>query len=131
MFVTKTGLVVKAALDGLATRHRVFANNLANLETPGFQPSDLPFEAELRELRDRLASDPATIRRVAADRSSPGLTLAVVPDDQETYRADGNGVQADRQMIRLQENSLTYEAVAQATRMRGELLRAVLTDGRA
>lgn len=124
MFLTRTSYVIRAALDGLAARHRVSVNNLANLETPGFKPADVPFEAELRELRDRLASDPAAIRRV------PRLKLAVVPEDQETYRADGNGVQADRQILRLQENSLTYEALAQAARMRGDLLRAVLTEGR-
>jgi len=124
MFETRTGEVARGALDGLASRHRAYVNNLANLETPGFQPGDVPFEAHLRKFRDAMLADPATSRAV------PPHLLEVVPDDQAANREDQNGVQADRQMIRLEENTLTYEALAQATRLRAGLMRSVLTEGR-
>jgi flagellar basal-body rod protein FlgB len=125
MFETRTGVLARSALDGLASRHRAFANNLANLETPGFQPGDVPFEAHLRQVRDELIADPS-----APMEASPARLLEVVPDDQAANREDQNGVQADRQMIRLEENTLTYEALAQATRLRAGLMRNVLTEGR-
>jgi flagellar basal-body rod protein FlgB len=124
MFSTRTDMVVKGALDGLTARHRVYLDNIANVETPGFQPKDVLFESQLRQARDELT------RRPSASASPPHLDLTPEPDDQGSYRVDGNGVQADVQMMRLEENTLTYEALAQATRMRGELLRTAITEGR-
>ena len=124
LFLTRTVVVVRGALDGLAARHRAYANNMANVETPGFQPSDVPFETELRAVRDEIAESPMRIQRVR----TPDLTE--MPDNQGAERLDGNGVQPDRQVVKLAENTLTYEALTQATKMRGELLRAVITEGR-
>jgi len=124
LFQTTTDVVVRGALDGLAARHRVFANNIANVETPGFQPSDVQFEDELRRLREQMAEDPQ-----APDRL-PGLALLPTLDNQGSERLDGNGVQPDTQVVRLTENSLTYETLIQAARMRGERLRSVITEGR-
>jgi flagellar basal-body rod protein FlgB len=124
LFATRTDVVVRGALDGLAARHRAYANNMANVETPGFQPSDVPFEGELRKLRDEMAGSPVSIQQARAPE------LVEMPDDQGAERLDGNGVQPDRQVVKLAENTLTYEALTQATKMRGELLRSVITEGR-
>ncbi len=124
LFLTKTDVVISGALDGLAARHRVYANNIANLETPGFQPSEVPFETQLRRMRDEMAANPAS------PSAAHILALDPVPDNQQADRVDGNGVQADRQVTQLAESTLTYEALAQAARMREALLRSVVTDGR-
>ncbi len=124
LFLTKTDVVISGALDGLAARHRVYANNIANLETPGFQPSEVPFETQLRRMRDEIAANPAS------PSAAHILALDSVPDNQQADRVDGNGVQADRQVTQLAESTLTYEALAQAARMREALLRSVVTDGR-
>lgn len=39
-----------AALDGFALKHQVIANNLANVNTPGFQRMDVSFSTVLDEL---------------------------------------------------------------------------------
>lgn len=125
LFLNRTDVVIQGALDGLAARHRVYANNIANVETPGFQPSEVPFEAQLRRLRDQMADNPAMV-------GSPQiLALDPVPDSQAADRVDGNGVQADRQVTLLAESTLTYEALAQAARLREGLLRSVVTEGKA
>ena len=124
LFLTRTDVIVMGWLDGLAARHRAYANNIANIETPGFHPSEVPFEAQLRQIRDRLQEDPSQIGRTAS------LSLEPVVDDQGADRVDGNGVQADLQVTRLAESTLHYEALAQAAKMRGALLRSVVTDGR-
>jgi flagellar basal-body rod protein FlgB len=121
---TRTDVIVRGGLDGLAARHRVYANNIANIETPGFHPSEVPFEAQLRQLRDRLQEDPSQLGRTA------DLSLEPLTDDQGADRVDGNGVQADLQVTRLAESTMTYEALAQTAKMRDAMLRAVVTDGR-
>ncbi len=124
LFVTRTDVVVAGALDGLAARHRAYADNIANIETPGFQPRDVPFETELRNLRDRMMQNPSTVARTAA------LPVDPVPMDQGANRVDGNGVQADLQVTRLAESTLTYEALTQAAKMRESVLRSVVTEGK-
>ena len=97
LFATRTDVVIAGGLDGLAARHRAYANNIANLETPGFLPSEVPFEAQLRQIRDQIQEDPAQVGRTAS------LSLEPVVDDQGADRVDGNGVQADQQVTRLAE----------------------------
>jgi flagellar basal-body rod protein FlgB len=124
LFLTKTDVLIRGALDGLAARHRVYANNIANIETPGFQPSEVPFETQLRRLRDEMSQSPSSVSQAHV------LSLDPVPDNQEADRVDGNGVQADRQVTQLAESTLTYEALTQAARMREAMFRTVCTDGR-
>ncbi len=124
LFVNLTGEVAAKALDGLAARQRALTNNVANVETPGFQPSDVPFEAELRAARDRAKSDSV--------RWSGDLPLSLSTETQasESVRADGNGVNIDREVVKLTENSLTYEGLTRAMKMRGELMRAAISEGK-
>jgi flagellar basal-body rod protein FlgB len=124
LLVTRTGLLVKGALDGLAARHRAYAQNMANVETPGYRPTDVSFEAELRQLREELTANPAAVHRARVPIPQP------VVDDQGADRLDGNGVHPDRQVVLLAENTLTYEAVTQAARLRGEMLRSAILEGR-
>jgi flagellar basal-body rod protein FlgB len=121
---TRTDVVVAGGLDGLAARHRAYANNIANLETPDFHPSEVPFEAQLRQIRDQMQQDPSQIGQSAR------LSVEPIADDQGADRVDGNGVQADLQVTRLAESTLSYEALVQAAKMRDALLRSVVTEGR-
>jgi flagellar basal-body rod protein FlgB len=124
LFDTRTGTVIRGALDGLAARHRTLVNNVANLETPGFQAKDVPFEEELRRVRDDLARNPAQVSSARKSDFTP------VPRLGDTGRVDGNGVQVDSEITHLEENALTYETVIQAARARGELLKAAISEGR-
>jgi flagellar basal-body rod protein FlgB len=124
LFETRTGDVVRGALDGLAARHRAIAQNLANVETPGYQPVEVSFEDQLRQMRDRF-DEPGL-----GGSTPDSLNLAATVEDSDTGRADGNGVSIDHEVMRLTENTMTYEAVAQAARMRGELLKSAIREGR-
>ena len=124
MLQTTTDVVVKGALDGLAARQRAYVNNVANVDTPGFKPSDVPFEAQLRKVRDEMAGQPQDVEH------APSLDLSTVIDPQGANRADGNDVQIDTQVTRLEENSMTYEALAQAVHNRNNILLSAITEGR-
>lgn len=125
MFETRTGFLVHKALDGLAQRHRVFANNLANVETPGFTPSDLPFEAELRKVRDALDSAPDG---GSADAAMASYAPTVQADAQTAGRGDGNGVAIDDQVVRMEEDQLNYQALLQVARLQHEILHSAITE---
>jgi flagellar basal-body rod protein FlgB len=124
LFQSKTDIVMKGALDGLAARHKAFVQNIANAETPGYQPGDVHFEDQLRRIRDGLDG------RVIGLQQVPQLKLAETLEDQSADRQDDNGVQIDTQVVRLEENTMTYEALSQATAIRGEMLRSAINEGR-
>ena len=44
--------VLEKALDGSSSRHRVLANNIANVNTPGFKRGEVSFQEELRRALD-------------------------------------------------------------------------------
>ena len=58
MLETRTDLVVRGALNGMAVRHRAVVDAIANVETPGFVPKTVAFEEQLRSMRDAMLADP-------------------------------------------------------------------------
>lgn len=90
--------VLAQVLNASALRHRVIAQNVANVNTPGYKRLEVAFEADL-----------------AKAIASPGQPAAkpevVVGDGPE--RADGNTVDIDREMNDLTKNALLYQAAAQ------------------
>ena len=78
-------LISKKLLDATHLRHEALANNLANVETPGFKRRDLPksFSVELRRAVDRkdFRRVKALLPRSAEDRQA------------KPVRMDGNTVQ--------------------------------------
>lgn len=120
MFASPTDTLSQGALDGLAARHRSLLNNIANAETPGFQPQDVPFEAQLSAMRDSLAQ--------SGGSSTPApLNLAETADP--TAGSPAQGVRLDDQVLRLEENTLSYQALIQAARTREQILRDSITGG--
>ncbi len=130
---TRTDRVLQAALTGLASRQRVIADNVANVDTPGFKASAVQFEALLRKAAGggdsfRLLSVPGAVDAPPADPRTVAPQVVTLADT--SLRADGNNVDLDQQMVQLAETNITYNAVAQLTGARLQLLRTVINEGR-
>src|ERR1700755_2239882 len=78
-----TQMTLMRAISGATLRNTVPSNNIANADTPGFQPSDVDFHATLA---NALEDEP---ERVAA--------VTFTPEELGTgaQRADGNGVDSE------------------------------------
>lgn len=90
--------VLTQLLDAASLRHRVIAQNVANVNTPGYHRLEVKFEDELA-------------RALASPGSPPVAPKVVVGDGPE--RVDGNTVDIDREMNDLTKNALLYQAAAQ------------------
>jgi flagellar basal-body rod protein FlgB len=89
-------------LDYTALRHKVIANNIANVNTPGFRRSDVRFAEELE--------------RVLHDKGLAGakkLRFRVTEPNTTAFRSDGNNVNIDTEMAALAENAILYQVYAQ------------------
>jgi len=106
---------VTAWLAGLGRRQGAIANNIANIDTPGYVRQDVTFETELQRAFGRQAgqlatTDPRHLPTTPARRDSLGL------DPQQlltSSRYDGNTVDIDQEMVLLAETQMRYQAAAQ------------------
>ncbi len=131
------------ALNGLASRQRVIANNVANVDTPGFKASNVSFESELRAALERdlgQATPPSltpvslTSGQVPVDGGQSSALDSVRPvlnQPQNTLaRVDGNNVDVDQQMIQLAETTISYNSLVQLTASRVAMARYAVNEGR-
>lgn len=107
--------VLARLMDAAALRHRVTAQNVANVNTPGYKRREVQFEADLAKA---LAAPPG---------AAPAARPVVVVDDAAPERADGNTVDIDREMNTLGKNALLYQAAAQIVASRVAALRAAIS----
>ncbi|NLP43300.1 MAG: flagellar basal body rod protein FlgB [Peptococcaceae bacterium] len=107
--------LLEGGLRGLDLRHKVLADNIANIDTPNFKRSDVNFE---QILRSAMTGETGGLElKRTSDRHLPGLVLSnqfVQIDNTTTMRNDGNNVDIDLEMTRLAQNTLHYNALAGA-----------------
>lgn len=128
----KTKKMLIQGLDAAALRHRVTANNLANLNTPRFQRSDVSFEEQLRKARQQEAIMPLfRTHQTHFPLPAPGEVVPVVKKDTTTVRRiDGNNVDLEREMLNMVTNQLRYNAYTQQLNTRLDKWRFVINEGR-
>jgi len=121
------------AMNHAAARQRLLANNLANVNTPGYLRYDLPFPAALAGARNRAIelAQRHGIPFVGEDTKmmlpSSGYTPILMPT---AMRTDGNTVDPEYELAALAENELRY---AMLVRIAGGQIRGLLdaiTGGR-
>lgn len=83
-------------LQAAELRHQVLSQNLANVNTPGYQRLDVDFEAQLAKV-------------MAGEQSSEALVPQIVEDNSASMRADGNNVDIDKEVGQLSKNATLYQ----------------------
>jgi len=98
LFTNSDYVAAKKMLDVSLLRHEAIASNLANLETPNYKRVDVApsFEAQLRQ---------AVASGNAEEISSLEPQLAV-DAGAITGRSDGNTVQLETEMVKLDQNTV-------------------------
>ena len=111
LFTDLATSAIERALDGVATRQRVSAHNIANVATPGFRASRVAFEDDLA----------AAIGRGAPSTADPSVLAANTP-----ARADGNNVVLEDETQIMVTSGLHYEALVQALNYKLSVLRTAV-----
>ncbi|MDA8233851.1 MAG: flagellar basal body rod protein FlgB [Clostridia bacterium] len=128
--------VAEKGLDAAALRQNVIANNLSNVDTPGFKRSFVTFEEELKAAL--AAGKGPKLRGVMTDEKhlpigprSLGLIMPQTHVQRNTsLRNDGNNVDIDEESANLAKNSIMYNALAQQIAGDFSSLRNVISEGR-
>ena len=104
--------VVSKSLDANMLRSRVIADNVANVNTPGFKRTDVSFEDQLREAVDRSNLRGTTTNERHLELGRPRIqdveADAYHPIDG-TLPSGVNNVDIDSEMAKLAETQLSYD----------------------
>ena len=99
-----------SALDGIALRQRVIADNIANVDTPGFRATTVDFESSLRAA---IASgDPSAV------------DITTLPTDTPVG-ANDNNVDLRKETLAAVQSQFQYQMISRAASERFDLLRTV------
>ena len=109
-----TQAAVAAAMTGAAQRQNAIADNIANVDTPGYQRKDVDFHGALRSA-------------MAAGAPLEGMSFTPQVDASAApVRADGNTVDIDRESAAEASNGLEYEALSQVLKSRDEIIQTAI-----
>ncbi len=104
MFNDVTSVALRSALDGLSARQRAIADNIANVQTPGFRAQRVSFEDSLRAAVQDGSLDSGAVTRV-----EPTAQTSLEPT-----RLDGNNVNLDTETLSSVDTNLRYQLALRA-----------------
>ena len=105
--------VLNKAADAAWTRNDVLANNIANMDTPGYKRQDVDFESQLKQAM-RSTRFKSVDARVGAINDTELETRVYTDASGFSYRLDGNNVDIDTETARLAENQIRYNGLVQS-----------------
>ena len=112
MIADPTMSTLHAALSGLAERSRVTADNIANINTPGFLAGRTDFESALRDQLD--------------NGQTPVVSEGVVSRSLEPTNTNGNNVNLDEEEVISAQTGLQYQLAINALDSKYSLLSTAL-----
>lgn len=103
-------------------KHRVILSNVANIDTPGFKPSELTFAKAFQSAKGSqlglTQTDPAHLP--GAKRKSGSLDYEITESDEQ--------VKLDTEMASLSENQLLYNATVEILAKKFRGIRSTLSE---
>lgn len=112
-------------LDGLWTRQRAIADNMANVSTPDYKAKTVRFEDQLQSVLADTSETPAEL----TDRIK-NMRASVTVTDGQTSRADGNNVDVEQQNIEMARTQLNYMYSLRELSDYFARLKYAITDGK-
>ena len=102
--------VLDRAADASWIRESAIANNVANVDTPGYKRQDVEFQDILeRELK---SSKYSSLQNAVNNVSLDNLESRVYTDyESYSYRLDGNNVDIDTENVELASEQLRYQTL--------------------
>lgn len=130
----KTWIAGRLGAAALAKRFGAVAENLANVNTPGYSKKEVNFEDSLREAlntgeekeslkvltthRDHIGSSSSPLRNE--------LEVEEVTDTDGIYRLDGNNVDPEIEMAKLAETKMAYNGILSMMAKRASMIKTAM-----
>ncbi|MBQ9512685.1 MAG: flagellar basal body rod protein FlgB, partial [Lachnospiraceae bacterium] len=102
--------VLDKAADAAWIRNEVLANNMANINTPGYKRQDINFEGELERALGH-SRYKTMDQKVAEVKDNRTLIRTYTDYANFSYRTDGNNVDIDTENVMLAKNQMKYNGL--------------------
>lgn len=109
---------LKSLMDVTTARHEVLANNLANVDTPGYCRKDLLFKDAMQQALESGKSN-----------EFKNLGAELVDDYSQPSRPDGNNVSTQLELGEISQNELLYRVATHAMSHKISRLKKVINSG--
>jgi len=130
----KTTKGIEGAVYYAGIRHKVIANNIANMDTPGYKALDISFRDQLEYLLET-EENGISASRVVRDLSSTGTvsppppTVMFAPDINSLWpRMDRNTVNIDQELTKLSQNAILHNTCLQLLKSKFGILKSVIRE---
>ncbi|OPZ84204.1 MAG: Flagellar basal body rod protein FlgB [Firmicutes bacterium ADurb.Bin419] len=132
LFGTK---VIEKSLDASLMRNEAIAQNIANVDTPGYKRKTVSFEEELSDALSKNNSfkgkrtDPRHIPIGGRDVDEVGINVSE-DSSSNVMRLDGNNVDIENEMAKMAENNIRYNVLIQRMSNTFSRMKSVIREGR-
>lgn len=117
--------VLTKAADASYQREAILANNISNVDTPGYKRKDLNFEGVLSQELGRCKHQ--SLDKKISELDTSKLTANVYTDHSNySYRMDGNNVDIDTENVELASEQIKYEALISSISSQFSRMKSVL-----
>lgn len=115
-------------MDVLTVKHKTIAQNVANINSPGYIRKTVDFETELVKALNPPADD--NLRAVDGNRAGWPAEIKIVEDRTHSARTDGNNVSMEKEMVDLAQVTQLYSMLARLTSKNIKMTQYVISGGR-
>jgi len=125
---------IEKALDGTWLRNETIAQNISNVDTPGYKRKTVSFEEELNAAIDKsgFKGFRTDKRHIPIGGGSIGdVDLKVTEDNNSlSMRLDGNNVDVEKEMADMTKNTIQYNVLTQGLNAEFRKIRSAISEGR-
>ena len=130
----RASMMLERGLQANVLRGHLIANNIANVDTPGYKRAELSFESQLR--RAVASETPAKLPTYRTDSRHfdfnrkidfRGVEPRISVEYNTSYRNDGNNVDIDRETVDASKNSMHYNLMLELYNRNIRLIDTVLS----
>ncbi len=125
----------KSALDAAWVRQRVIADNIANVNTPGFKRSKVLFEDKLKEaLNEKGKIEAITTEerhiKFSGYNNPTFVSPQIIVENDTIYRNDKNNVDINEETAALAKNNILYEALITRISQKLKAIKSLVSEGK-
>ncbi|HHT9145333.1 MAG: flagellar basal body rod protein FlgB [Candidatus Brocadiaceae bacterium] len=120
--IDKSATLLEKMLDVSSIKHKVIANNIANVNTPGYKKMEVSFADQLEK-----AVNESSMNKF--DTLQPKIVISK-EDTSDTVRNDGNNVDMDKEVSSLVKNTLSYSIYTQLLAKKYEGIKSAIEGSR-
>ncbi len=132
-FLNLFGGTISSLEKGLTyamTKNKAIAQNIANVDTPGYKAKDVSFKAVFEDIQNnQISSYKSDDKHYDFSISQQGSGGAYSKDHLRA-RVNGNGVNMDAEQAKLAENTIYYNALIERVSSKYNTLNAVIKGGK-